>query len=70
MPDIKVHAFYETTDKPGIKIPDVGAKVFYYYKVCLENNTESEKMAAYFLSLNIWMGVHRSLSKVNITEDK
>lgn len=38
VPDIKVHAFYETIDKPGTKIPDMGARVFYYYKICMENS--------------------------------
>ncbi|MBB4035459.1 hypothetical protein GGR21_001352 [Dysgonomonas hofstadii] len=31
--DIKAFAFYETTDNPGIKKPDIDAKVFYYYKI-------------------------------------
>jgi hypothetical protein len=39
VPDIKAHTFHETIDKPGIKIPDIGTKVFYYYKVCLEAST-------------------------------
>lgn len=38
VPDIKVHAFYETPDKPGTKMPDIGAKVFYYYKICMEDS--------------------------------
>ncbi|MFT4222786.1 hypothetical protein [Dysgonomonas sp.] len=38
VPDIRVHVFYETIDKPGIKRPDIGAKVFYYYKICIEDS--------------------------------
>ncbi|MDR2920439.1 MAG: hypothetical protein LBV72_13890 [Tannerella sp.] len=33
IPDIKVHAFYETLDQSGVKIPDVGAGVYLYYRV-------------------------------------
>lgn len=38
IPDIKVYAFYETIDEPGLKKPDAGAKVYYYYyRICLDD---------------------------------
>lgn len=37
IPDVKVYAFYETMDRPGIKIPDVGAVVCLYYRICKDD---------------------------------
>lgn len=37
VPDVKVFAFYETTDGPGIKKPDAGAKVYIYYGLSQDN---------------------------------
>lgn len=37
IPDIRAYSFYETIDNPGIKKPDVGARVFYYYRICLDD---------------------------------
>jgi len=34
IPAINAFAYYITADKPDTKIPDVGAKVYYYYKIC------------------------------------
>jgi hypothetical protein len=34
-PVIKAHAFYETKENPGVRIADVGARVFFYNKIQL-----------------------------------
>ena len=36
-PHIYAFAFYETAAQPGIKIPDKGAKVYYYYRRCTDD---------------------------------
>ena len=37
IPDIRIYAFYETIDEPGLKKPDVGAKVYYYCRICIDD---------------------------------
>jgi len=37
VPDVKVFAFYETIDSPGVKEPDAGAKVYIYYRISQSN---------------------------------
>jgi hypothetical protein len=37
IPDMKVYAFYETVDEPGLKKPDAGATVYYYCRICIDD---------------------------------
>jgi len=39
-PKVNIFAFYETIDNPGVKKPDVGAKVFFYYQLGKEDFTD------------------------------